>query len=371
MMLYDLIAVLLLALTALHLASIACALLPAHRDGRNGTPPVTIIRPLCGLETFSPATLESTFQLNYPSYEVIFCVEDAKDPVVPLARALIQRHPDIPARLLVGVEHINANPKLNNVAKGWRAAQHGWIVMADSNVLMPADYLRRLFAAWDKDTGLVCSPPVGCAPEGLAAEIECSFLNAHQARWQYAADFFGRGFAQGKSMLWRRDILERAGGIERLGAELAEDAAATKVIREAGLNVRIARDVSPQPLGPRTFKAIWQRQLRWARLRRDSFLLCFLPEIFTGIVPALLLAGITAQAAGLSLLPALVAFAALWYGAEILLAYGRGWHLSLLALAALPLRDLLMPAVWIASWMGNGFVWHGNSMTLAERGGDA
>lgn len=371
MTLSDLILALLILLTALQAASLACAWLASRRTGLGDTPPVTIVRPLCGLETFSGATLESTFLLHYPHYEVIFCVEDARDPAAPLARALIARHPHIPARLLVGVERINANPKLNNIAKGWRAAEHGWIVMADSNVLMPADYLQRMFAAWDEDAGLVCSPPLGCAPEGLAAEIECAFLNTHQARWQYAADFFGRGFAQGKSMLWQREILERAGGIERLGAELDEDAAATKIIRECGLKVRIARDVSPQPLGRRAFQAIWQRQLRWARLRRDSFLLYFLPEIFTGIIPALILAGFSAQSLGLPLVPALAAFAALWYGAEILLAYLRGWHLSLLSMVALPLRDLLMPVVWIASWMGNGFVWHGNSMTLAEHSGDA
>ena len=131
------------------------------------------------------------------------------------------------------------NPKLNNVLKGWHAATHDWIIIADSNVLMPRDYIERLFASWRTDTGLVASPPIGSQPDGFWAELECAFLNTYQARWQYIADAFGFGFAQGKTMLWRRADLERAGGIEALGKEVAEDAAATKIVRGAGLKVRL------------------------------------------------------------------------------------------------------------------------------------
>ena len=83
--------------------------------------------------------------------------------------------------------------------KGWRAARRDWIVIADSNVLMPRDYIERLFATWRADTGLVASPPIGCRPHGFWAELECAFLNTYQARWQYLADALGVGFAQGKT----------------------------------------------------------------------------------------------------------------------------------------------------------------------------
>jgi ceramide glucosyltransferase len=96
---------------------------------------------------------------------------------------------------------VSNNPKLNNVLKGWRAASHDWIVLADSNVLMPRDYIERLFASWRADTGLVASPPIGSHPEGVWAELECAFLNTYQARWQYIADAFGFGFAHGAPTL--------------------------------------------------------------------------------------------------------------------------------------------------------------------------
>ena len=179
-------------------------------------PPVTIVRPVCGLDNFVEETLRTSFELDYPEYELIFCVASERDPVVAVVHKLIAEHKAIPAKLLVGDDRISTNPKLNNCVKGWRAAAHPFVAIADSNVLMPRDYVQRLLAAWRPDTGLVCSPPQGCRPIGLWANLECAFLNSYQARAQYFADSLGIGFAQGKTMLWRYADLEAAGGIRAL-----------------------------------------------------------------------------------------------------------------------------------------------------------
>ena len=185
--------------------------LPAPPDA----PPVTIIRPVCGVENHITETLNSTFALDYPDYEIIFCVASAKDPIIPIVEELLRKHPRARARLLVGDERISTNPKLNNCVKGWRGAAHDWIVIADSNVLMPPDYIQRLFVPWTEKTGLVCAPPIGGRPEGFWAELECAFLNTYQARAQYFADTVGLGFAQGKTMFWRRAVLDQAAGFAR------------------------------------------------------------------------------------------------------------------------------------------------------------
>ena len=209
--------------TAIHLISAALALSRfASVSSKTRCPaagPVSIIRPICGLDHFDELTLRSTFELAARNYEVIFCAAREDDAAVPLVRRLIKDYPHIPARLLIGDERPTSNPKLNNIVKGWAAARHPWIVIADNNVLMPQHYLDDLFASFGPGTGLVCSPPIGSRPIGFWAELECAFLNGYQARWQYAADTIGFGFAQGKSMLWRRDMLDVAGGIEVLGAE--------------------------------------------------------------------------------------------------------------------------------------------------------
>jgi hypothetical protein len=224
--------------------------------------------------------------------------------------------------------------------------------------------IQRLFTSWNADTGLVASPPIGSRPHGFWAEIECAFLNTYQARWQYIVDSFGRGFAQGKTMLWRRADLERAGGIEALGREVAEDAAATKIVRGAGLNVRLVDRPLAQPLGRRSAHEVWNRQLRWARLRRASFFMCFLPEILSGGVLPIICAAIVAHAPGWPVLLFTAAFALIWYGSEMALAAASGWHLAALHPLYGLIRYLILPALFVAALRGNDFVWRGNAMQV-------
>ena len=328
-------------------------------------PPVSIVRPVCGLDNFLEETLRTSFELDYPRYELIFCVASTRDPAITVVQQLIAAHPQADARLLVGDDRISQNPKLNNCVKGWRAAKHDWIILADSNVLMPPDYIGRLLAAWKPDTGLVCSPPVGCRPVGFWAGLECAFLNTYQVRAQYVADTLGLGFAQGKTMLWRRADLEGAGGIGALGAEIAEDAASTKIVRAAGLRVRLTAPPFEQPLGRRRMMEVWRRQTRWARLRRSSFPLYFAPEIVGGAVFPLIAAGYAACAADVSVVGTVAPLALVWYGAEIALAKAAQWPLPLLyALQAL-LRDMLLPVLWFDAWIGTDFVWRGHQMSIA------
>jgi ceramide glucosyltransferase len=349
--------------------SITIALFRFRRTPRSAPfeqqlPPVSLVRPLCGLDNYAVDTLRSTFDLDYPHYEILFCVASAKDPVVPLVEALMARHSQANARLLVGDDRVSSNPKLNNVVKGWHAARHDWVVLADSNVLMPRDYLQQLFVSWHDDTGLVASPPVGCCPEGLWAELECAFLNTYQARWQYVIDTLGHGFAQGKTMLWRKADLDSAGGIAALGKEVAEDAASTKIVRASGLRVRLVNRPFVQPLGRRGAAEVWNRQVRWARLRRASFLLYFLPEVLAGGVLPMIAAAIVADAFDVPAVLGASAMGALWYGAEMVLAAGAEWHLPLLYPLYGLLRDLSLPVLFVSALGGSDFVWRGNEMQV-------
>ncbi len=358
------------ATTIAHAASMVIAAFRLRRGGHGDAPPfqqpppVSLVRPLCGIDNFATDTLRSTFDLDYPRCEILFCVASAKDPVVTLIGALMADQPAADARLLVGDERVSNNPKLNNVLKGWRAAKHDWIIIADSNVLMPRDYIERLFASWRTDTGLVASPPIGSQPDGFWAELECAFLNTYQARWQYIADAFGFGFAQGKTMLWRRADLERAGGIEALANEVAEDAAATKVVRGAGLKVQLVDRPFPQPLGHRTAAEVWNRQVRWARLRRASFFAYFLPEAMSGGVLPMIALAIVAPAFELPVLPVVLLFGMLWYASETLFAAIAGWHVSARYPLSCLARDLLLPVLFFSALQGDDFVWRGNEMQV-------
>ncbi len=336
--------------------------MPAPADA----PPASIVQPLCGVEPFTRETLRSIFALDYPNYEILFCLASADDPIAPLVRGVIAAHPERPARLLIGDDRVSANPKLNNVVKGWKAAHREWVIIADSNVSTPPDYIQRLLARWRPNTGIVCAPPIGSKPESFGAEIECAFLNTYEARWQYAAEATGFGFAQGKTMLWRRDILEAGGGIEALGAEIAEDAASTKLINAQGLDAHLVSEPFQQPLGARKLKDVWARQLRWARLRRATFPLHFAPEILTTSLITIGAAAIAAPAFDLSPWVGAALAALYWYAIEALLAFLAGWPLSWRSPLAWMARDILLPVLWGEGWRGDHFVWRGNAMSVDE-----
>ena len=358
------------ALLGCHLFTLSAAAFRLRRytpaAGSDPEPPVTLLRPVCGIDNFAAETLGSSFRLDYPLYEIIFCVASEDDPVLPLLHDLIDDYPEIPARVLIGDNRISQNPKLNNVIKGWDAARHQWIVMADSNVLMPPDYIRRLLARWRSDTGAVCSMPIAARPHNFWAELECAFLNTLQARYQYASESLGFGFAQGKTMLFRRDLVEQAGGIRTLAAEDAEDAATTKMVRSAGLNVHLVDRPFEQPLGRRTAAQVWSRQLRWARLRRVTFRWLFLPEILVGSAPPALAAAIAVSGYGMSVVAAVSLVVAGSIASEMALAACAGWHRSWRMPVALLIRDMLLPALWIGALIGSEFDWRGNAMTAVR-----
>jgi len=324
---------------------------------------VTILRPVSGLENNLERTLESTFYLDHKKTEIIFCVARPDDPVIELVEKLIKAHPDKQARLLIGDDPISQNPKLNNLVKGWKAAHYDWIVMTDSNLFLPPDYLAQLFARWNKNTGLVASPPLGTEVENFAADLEAAFLNSYQARWQLCSDTIGNGFAQGKTLFWHRDVLEKGGGITALTSELAEDAAATKLVRAQGLKVRLSTLPFAQPLGKKTIKETWQRQLRWAKLRRDSFALFFYPEIISGpLFPALCL-GMACLLGSISPLM-IVYFLGVWYLIETGMNFAVGWPLGLRHFGAMLARDLTLPILWFAAFGRSGYQWHGHKVEI-------
>ncbi|MGE4325551.1 MAG: ceramide glucosyltransferase [Pseudodonghicola sp.] len=348
------------ALLALHLLTTALVIWRLSRPLPRATvqqmPRVSLLRPVCGLDYGLEQTLASGFAQDAPGYEVIHCVDDPTDPAIAVLQGLMERHPEVPARLLTGRDSISGNPKLNNLVKGWRAAQGDWVVMADSNLLLPPDYLRQIMALRRPGTGMISSPAFGCDAQGFWARVEAGFLNGYQARWQLAADSLGLGFAQGKTLAFPRDWLDAQGGLAALAGELAEDVASTRLVRAAGLRVRVTARPFGQPLGRRAAAPVWQRQARWAHLRRDGFPALYLLEPLTGpLLPALAL---------LWAAPAwLPAFLVIWYGAEWLLARRAGWPAGGGDLAAWGLRDLMLLPLWLAGWRKRAPVWRGNAVT--------
>lgn len=359
-----------LVLVSAHLVQLASAVVCLRRlkrgpriEERDG-PEVSVLLPFSGLDAETPRTLASCFALTYPRLELIFCAPDADEPAIPIVRALMAENSRIRARLLIGRDRISANPKLDNLEKGWPEARSETIVIADCNVVLPPDLIERLLAAWDRDTGLVTAVPVGSYPASFGAAVECAFLNTYQARLQFTTDTLGAGFAHGKAMAFRRALLDHLGGPDALAFTVAEDSAATLLVRKAGYRIRLIDEPLRQPLGRRALREVWSRQMRWAQIRRRSFPWIYPLEIAsTSVLPmgaAVVLAGAldapVVLAAGASL--------ALWLTVETVLAWRAGWPWGVSYAAACVARDVMIGAIWPAGWVRTRYVWRGNPVDL-------
>ena len=106
--------------------------------------------------------------------------------------------------------------------------------------------------------------------------------------------------------------------------------------------------------------------MRWAKLRRATFPLFFLPEVLSGSCAPLLAAAYAAEVLDVSGVGVAAALGAVWFGCEALLARAAGWHMSALSPLAWVARDLMLPVLWVQAWLGNSFSWRGNDMHLAD-----
>jgi len=358
-----------------HLVHVATAAVAWWRQARavdgasenRELPSVSIIVPVTLVGRHTEFTLASLFALAYPSYELVFCAPRATDPAVEVVKRLMTANPAADARLLIGRSRHSVNPKLDNMGKGWAAAHHSWILIIDDNVVAPPHLIQQMLGLWSDDVGLVSAAPLGCAPLSFWADVECTFLNTYQLRMLTAADAMGAGFAHGKAMLFKRSLLSQSGGLDDLAGEVAEDSAATKRVRAQALRVRVLAPPLPQPLGDRSLRQVWHRQLRWAQLRRDSFFRIYLTEpLSTSLAPALM-AGVLAAELGASVLLAMAGSLTAWLATELALARANGWPVRASYVPACLMRDLLITLIWPLALLRNHYSWRGNAISMIKR----
>lgn len=331
--------------------------LRARRPGPapSGAPMVALIRPISGLEHGLEEALRTSFALTYPSLDICFCVTTEADPAVPLVRRLIAEHPGSSARLLVADSRPGINPKINNAAGAWEATRADWILFADSNAVLPPDHLEGLFARWDERTAVVSTPILMIEPDGLAAEVEAAFVNFVQARMAIAGNALGFNHVVGKTMLWHRRTLERIGGLAALASELGDDVIARKLVSASGMTAVIAGP-TPQRAGRRSWRTVWNRQVRWLRSFWGPTKPVYLLSVFAAnILPMFWVAVLTMT--GVLPFVALPVFVAAWYAIECAFALAVGWPVSWRMPLAFVIRDILCIPLWVAGMLPGQVGW--------------
>lgn len=331
-------------------------------------PPVSILKPLKGVDADLKENLRSIFRLDYPAFEVILGTEEANDPALAVAQRVAAEFPHVRSLVVTGAVPAGFNPKVNNLSNLLPRASHPLALISDSNIRVPADYLRDLVAHRTRaGGGLVWSLFRGVNGRGVGGMLESLQLNvAVMGGVSALMGLLKIPCAVGKSMLIHREELESIGGLRFLGQFLAEDQICAEELARTGRPVTVTGHLIDNVLGRRTFKDFAGRHLRWARLRRRVNFAGFLGEAllnptFVAVIALLALrTGDAAIVAGLSL----AAMTIVNSSTERLLGVRRpGWAYPLLELALSSARGVL----WFAA-IGSGTVnWRGNILALGPR----
>ena len=324
-------------------------------------PPVTVLKPLCGADPGLEENLETFFNQDYPSYELLFGVQNPDDPAFALVEALIARHPEVPARLVVHTGADAINPKVDNILGMLPHASNDMLLVSDSNVRAPAHYVSEMVATRlaDERTGLVTNLFAGTGEDGLGSALENVQLNGFCASGASLPTLLGDALVVGKSMLLSRAQFEGLGGFERVKNVLAEDFVIGKMFQHAGLEVRIAPTVLENVTRNMSVAAFIRRQLRWAMLRSRLRPWAQLSEIVTSPLAMLPAAWAVMGPAALTWCVLLLALRDV--GGWVAL---RGWRRAWVAALLSPVRELVLLTVWLRAPLKRHVVWRGHKVRL-------
>jgi ceramide glucosyltransferase len=331
-------------------------------------PAVTILKALCGAERGLYEQLRSFCLQRYPQVQIVFGVRDRDDPALEVVRRLRAEFPALDIELVVDATLHGSNRKISNLLNMLPRARHELLVMADSDIVVPDDYLQRIVPPLlDARVGLVTCPYFGRPRGGIPALLGAMFINEwFMPAVRLAALFGSQSFVSGATIAMRRQTLGAIGGLGTLADQLADDYRLGERVRRQGLQVVLADLCVYTAVEESSLRTLWGHELRWMRTIQSVQPLGYAFSLPTlGLAPAAIgaaLAGFTTLAMGAL---AITAAARLVLHCHDRSAGARSWWIGL---ALLPLRDLLLLLLWCWSFCSRNVSWREQRYGIAEDG---
>ncbi len=337
-------------------------------------PPVSILKPVHGLEPKLAENLASFFEQDYPEFEIVIGARDAANPALAVAREVCARYPHVPSRIVLSGPPIWPNAKAFSLDKMIADARHSFLVLSDSDVLVENGLLRNIVPPLlDPANGAVTCVYRGIPAGDPASLLEGLGMSVEMTSGVLVADMLeGMRFALGIVIALRRDVLDAIGGIRMTANYYSDDFVLGNEVWKAGYNVVLSHYKAGHVLLPRGWWQTIGDQLRWMKSTRYSRPAGHVGTGLTYAVPFGLLGWIAAMAAGAPALAWLLLGAA-WINRSlqsVVVGWGVMGDTRALEYCWLyPLRDLLGFALWIGSFTSRNFQWRGEPYRFNPGGG--
>ncbi len=331
-------------------------------------PPVSILKPLCGLEPLLYENLRSFCEQNYPCFEIIFGVQSADDPAWAIAQRLQSEFQRLGIRIVVQQENACVNRKIGNLASMEQHASHEYLVLSDSSTAVGPDYLLRLAGGFEEEgigaiTCLYRARPENSFWSRMAAlYMNASFTPSIMTGWMLGM----RDFGFGATLALRKSVLDAIGGFAVLGDHLADDYMLARLLRRRGLKTVLSPYMVDTVVHEPSLSSLWRHEMRWVRAVRILQPVGHAFSIVTHALPLTLIAFLLARTAPFAW--SMPCAALLLRAATPVCITGlRDLPLQANTLL-LPLRDAISFAVWLGSYFGRHVHWRGRAFRLCRNG---
>lgn len=326
-------------------------------------PPVTVLKPLCGVEPMTEIALESFFTLDYPQYQLVFGVQNPQDPVLTVLAALRDRYQQCDVAVMINDTQHGSNRKVSNLINMLPLAKYDTLVASDADIHVPPEFLDRVVKALEEpDVGLVTTLYTGLpGTPGLPGLLGACQINFAFLPGALLARKLGRQDCLGVTMALSKATLAKIGGFQSVANNLADDQVLGRHVLAAGYKLSLAQAIPVTTVPEANFKALYRHELRWARTIRALVPLAYAGSILQ--IPllwallAVLFSGFEWWSLLLFLAVPLLRFLAAQRIKSVLQLSrtGDAWLFLL--------RDVFSTIIYIASFTGSGVDWRGQSMT--------
>ena len=333
------------------------------------TPSVVVLKPIKGLDRRLYENLASFFRQDYPGYRIYFTLENEADPARPIIERVCRDFPDIPSEIIVSKESLGCNPKINSLAGAEDHLTSDVLLMADSDVRVAPDFIRRCVAPFrDPAVGLASCFYRIAGSSNPWERLEALSVNCQFLPQALTAASFGMTFAMGAAIAVRTEAFRKIGGFKSLSNHLAEDFLLGRLIEGAGYTVAFSSAAIESVPHLARFSDYLRHQERWARTIRmcqpAGYLGTFFLQGFSLLTLKIALAGASIPAVLLA-------------GAILLMKATGVFVLSVAAfdsppapktLILLPFGEWLGFYAWFQGWKSTPVVWRGNSYEIGTHG---